>query len=217
LIYVFDYDKPPRENSLLDLNKLQDKPVIFFASHRHGDHYSARLDEEISRYANMTYIIGGFRSRYNKSVTINPHQSMDMAGACVYTADSTDAGVCYLVKTTGLTVFHSGDLANWPDNEDTPVDYFKEIDYIASQVENVDIAFIPVTTFDGFQDPCLLEGALYAIKKLNPSFVFPMHGNGRENLYKSFAAYASDNGASNAIICMEKPGDSWASPDDGLK
>jgi len=214
---IFDYDKPPSEGGPVDLSKLQGKPVYFFSSHRHGDHYSARLNEAASRYAHMKFITGGFKSKYNNSIAIQPRHSLDLPGVTVTAADSTDAGVCFLTQSPGLTVFHSGDLANWPDNEETPVDYFKEIDYIASKAKSVDIAFIPVTTFDGYQDQCLLEGAVYAVKKLNPAFVFPMHANGREYLYKSFAEYAAENGAPNTVICMEKPGDSWISPDGGLE
>ena len=216
-ILVFDYDKPPSEGSPLDLNKLQGKPVYFFSSHRHGDHYNAHLNEAVSRYANMKYITGGFKSKYNNSMAIQPRQSLELPGVSVTTADSTDAGVCFLVQTSGLTVFHSGDLANWPDNDDTPVNYFKEIDYIASKAKYVGIAFIPVTTFDWYQDPCLLEGAVYAIRKLNPAFVFPMHANGREDLYQSFAKYAAENGVTNTIICMEKFGNTWEMPDAGVE
>jgi len=216
LIYVFDYDKTPRENRLVDLDKLQAKPVYFFASHTHGDHYSARLNEAVSQRANMKFITGGFKSRFSNSIAVYPRESIKVSDISVTTAASTDIGVCYLVERPGLTVFHSGDLANWPDNEDTPVDYFEEIDYIASRAGAVDIAFIPVTTFDWYQDKCLLDGAVYAIKKLNPSFVFPMHGNGREDLYRKFAKYASDNGVTNSIICMESPGRSWVSPGSGV-
>jgi len=215
-VCVFDYDKPPGENSPLDLNKLQDKPAYFFSSHKHGDHYSARLNEAVSHYANMRFITGGFRSGYGNSIEIRPRQSKTIPDITVAAAASTDLGVCFLVQTPGLTVFHSGDLANWPDNDDTPVNYFKEIDYIASIGKAIDIAFIPVTTFDWYQDPCLLEGAVYAIRKLNPGYTFPMHANGREALYKNFAKYASDSGVTNTIICMEKPGDSWKSPDNSL-
>ena len=212
-IYIFDYDKPPGKNNNLDLNKLQGKPVYFFASHVHGDHYSARLSGAVAQYANMTFITGGFRSKNKNDISIMPRQSLAISGVSVATAASTDAGVCFLVQKPGLTVFHSGDLANWPDNDETPVDYFREIDYIAALADATDIAFIPVTTFAGLQDTCLLEGAAYAVKKLNPRYVFPMHANGREGLYKTFAAYASDNGVSNTVICMEQPGDTWVSPE----
>jgi len=213
LIYVFDYDKPAREGSLVDLNKLRDKPVYFFSSHKHGDHYSGRLHEAVSRYANMTFITGGFRAKYQNSIAMQAHQAKTISDISVTTADSTDLGVCYLVQTPGLTVFHSGDLADWPDNEDTPVNYYNEIDMIASNGKEPDIAFIPVATFDWYQDPCLLDGAVYAIKKLNPKFVFPMHANGHEELYKKFSEYAVKNGVANKIVCMENPGDSWSSPD----
>jgi len=212
-IFIFDYDKPPKENSFIDLTKFQGKPVFFFSSHNHGDHYNARLSEAVSKYANMKFITGGFNASFENSISIQPHQSKTISDITITTADSTDIGVCYLIQTNGLTVFHSGDLANWADNEETPVNYFHEIDYIASHANIVDIAFIPVSTFDSYQYPCLLEGALYAVNKLNPRFVFPMHANGQEDLYKSFAKYAKNNGVTNSIICMDTPGDSWISPE----
>ena len=215
--YIFDYDKPPKVNSIIDLNKLQSKQVYVFSTHNHGDHYSTRLNEAVSRFPEMTFIAGGFNSRFRNNIIIQPRQTMQISDFTVTTAASTDVGVCYLVQAPGLTVFHSGDLADWPDNEDTSVDYFKEIDYIAEHANTIDISFIPVNTFDWYQDTCLLEGAVYAVKKLNPLFVFPMHANGREDLYKTFAKYAADRNIKNTVICMEHPGDTWISPDSGLE
>ena len=213
-LFIFDYDKPPKKGSYIDLSGMKDKPVYFFSSHNHGDHYSKRLNQEVSQQNNMIFITGGFHAAFNNSITIMPRQTKNIRDISVYTAASTDIGVCYLVKAKGLTIFHSGDLANWPDNEETSVSYSDEIDYIASLNNTVDIAFIPVCTFDWHQDVCLLEGALYAVKKLNPGFVFPMHANGHEDLYKRFAKYAENNGIANSIICMERVGDTWICPED---
>jgi len=211
--FIFDYDKPPKKNSLVDLSKLQGKPTYFFSTHSHGDHYSKRLNQEVSRHANMKFITGDFKTVFDNSIAIQPRKSLTIDDIFILTAASTDLGVCYLINNKGFSVFHSGDLANWPDNEQTPVDYFKEIDFIASKANSVDIAFIPVSTFDWYQDPCLLEGAFYAINKLNPRVVFPMHANGRESLYKKFAKHAADKGITNTIVCMNNPGDTWKSPD----
>jgi L-ascorbate metabolism protein UlaG (beta-lactamase superfamily) len=208
--FIFDYDKPPRENSALDLSKLQDKPAYFFSSHKHGDHYNKSLNRAVSEFANMKFITGDFHAAFERNIAMRPRQTLRIDDFSVATAASTDLGVCFLLQTPGLTIFHSGDNANWPDNEETPVNYFHEIDFIASKADTVDIAFIPVNTGDWYQDPCLLEGAVYAVKKLNPSVVFPMHANGREDFYKSFARYAAVNGVANSIICAEKPGDMWA-------
>ncbi|MDR2649496.1 MAG: MBL fold metallo-hydrolase [Clostridiales bacterium] len=208
--FIFDYDKPPGENSALDLTKLHGKPAYFFSSHKHGDHYNKTLNQAVSRFANMKFITGGFHAPFEGNIAMRPRQTLSVGDLSVTTAASTDLGVCFLVQSRGLTIFHSGDNANWPDNEATPVDYFDEIDFIASKTDIVDLAFIPVNTGDWYQDPCLLEGAVYAVKKLNPAVVFPMHANGREDFYKSFAEYAAGNGAANSIICMEKPGDLWS-------
>ena len=209
--FIFDYDKPLEKNSPADLLKLQGKPAYFFASHEHGDHYNRRLNKSVSQYANMRFITGGFAAAYDNNIALQPRQTRAIADISIATAASTDLGVCYLVQARGVTLFHSGDLANWPDNDETPINYYDEIDYISSKANKTEIAFIPVNTYDWYQDPCLLEGALYAIQKLNPDYVFPMHANGREDLYVSFAKHAAENGIKNRIICMEKPGDSWCS------
>ena len=69
-VFIFDYSKPPKEDSFVDLIRLQSKPVYFFSSHIHGDHYSKKLNKAVSQYANMKFITGGFSSVFDNSIAI---------------------------------------------------------------------------------------------------------------------------------------------------
>lgn len=210
---IFDYYKGNIENGVLergqiDLDSLGGGKVIFFSSHFHQDHFSMKIAREIGKYKDYIYVLGGFHADYENCVTIAPHDTQEINGVTITTAASTDCGVCYLVSCDGLNIFHSGDNANWGDDEGD-VSYFKEIDYIADKGLDIDIAFVPVCYFSGQRSEPMTRGAVYAIETLEPGVTFPIHGNGREYLYKEFQNEARELGVKRDIVCMEKVGERY--------
>lgn len=207
---IFDYFEINRNsidktlvNGYINPSEIQDENVVVFVSHKHPDHFDKIIKTWRNVIRNITYIAGWY-SAQSIFIGIPPHKSTTIDDISIVTLKSTDEGSGFLVNVDGLTIFHAGDHANWEDN-DPEVSYYDEIDYISNKCSNVDIAFIPITTFSGMRPKCMTDGAIYALKRLNPKAAFPMHANNREYLYKEFAA--EDEARAFNIFCPEKPGD----------
>ena len=199
-------------NCAIDLAAHNNKNIVIFYSHRHGDHYNEALHRASQDLANVFTVLGGFASPLTKrTLTLQPGASGAIGGINVYAADSTDQGVCFLAEPEaegGPVIFHAGDNADWGDGDPANKRYVPAIDYIAGLDKKICAAFIPVCTSGGTRPSAMTKGALYAIKELNPAAVFPMHANGREELYEGFAKDFSKAGvASSALYCAKRPGD----------
>ncbi len=208
---IFDY--ADAKSGLIEPEDLKNEKVVVFASHQHYDHYDPSLHRWADTIEDITYVYGWQSIDQPHVLNVEARANARIGDIDIATSRSTDEGVTYLVKVDGLTLFHAGDHADWVDN-DPNVSYKAEIDHIASQTATCDVAFLPVTSFMGIRAESITQGAIYAILKLMPGVVFPMHGNGRENLYKDFEADARANGLTIPIICAETPGTSWSYPID---
>jgi L-ascorbate metabolism protein UlaG (beta-lactamase superfamily) len=172
-------------DGFVDISLLNGKPVFTFFSHMHHDHYSRKLHTACNERADAFTFLGGFSAPGKRTVTMNPREHYEAGGVSVYTGASTDEGVCFLVEADGNRIFHAGDNADWGDGEQNKM-YYGEIDYISSLGKKIDIAFIPVCTFSGQRPRDMTEGAIYAVQKLAPAVMYPMHANGRDYLYEEF-------------------------------
>ncbi len=209
---IFDYgvDEKRQEegnlyNGVIHLEALKNEDVIIFASHSHGDHYNKNINRLAAGYENVTHVLGNIKSSYKNTIQMIPHEEKVVKGVKIITTGSTDLGVAFLVQADDVVIFHSGDHANWEDN-DTEFSFEGEIDFISNYNLKIDVAFIPVCTFRGLRPEKMTNGARYTIEKLNPNLVFPMHANGREFLYKEFEADMKKAGVKNRIICAETVG-----------
>ncbi|MDR3239872.1 MAG: MBL fold metallo-hydrolase [Clostridiales bacterium] len=220
-IFIFDYYMPDAqddrdlEDGVVNLHKLKDQRVYFFSSHSHNDHYSKQLNEAVARYPDMTFITGAFKAPFAANIVMQPRQTLTLDDLTITTGASTDEGVCFLVCSPDICLFHAGDHANW-DSDAVMPSYRSEIDFIAEQRRGIDAAFLPVCYFGGEKARQLTQGAFYAIQKLNPSLVFPMHGGFHESVYQEFAVEAKAAGIPNRIICMEQEGGRYTIHDDDL-
>jgi L-ascorbate metabolism protein UlaG (beta-lactamase superfamily) len=211
---IFDYSgnfKKKSEKTLtngyINPEEISDENVYVFVSHNHYDHHDSVIHEWSENIKNITYIFGWNIPAKEDVYGIPPHKSVQIEDMKIDTLKSTDSGVGFLVTVDGLNIFHAGDHANW-DDEPT-IAYEQEIDYIADAAEQFDIAFFVVTSFSGNRQPSITQGVFYAIDKLNPKILFPMHGNGREYLYQEFAREADSKNVECNIVCAENPGDNW--------
>lgn len=153
------------------------KKLIIFVSHGHEDHYNQIIFS--IKHPNITYILS-IEEHRKEDVGIyyvRAHESLVVKELSVFTLQSTDVGVAYLVSIEGKHFYHAGDL-NWWDwgDEDTPIEaqamqtmYQHEIARIK---EHIDVAFVPC-------DPRLKEryskGIDYYMKHTDTSYIFPMH------------------------------------------
>jgi L-ascorbate metabolism protein UlaG (beta-lactamase superfamily) len=208
---IFDYAPQTRWKSKLskggiDPKEIKQYKVLVFVSHAHRDHFDPRIFRWASSMDTVTYILSrGCRAKKIKDakiVRIGPNRSKRVGDAEIITIKSTDEGVGFLVKVDGLSVFHAGDHALW--DEALSRAYKRQIDRLAKRHGAVDIAFIPVG-----RSKSVRKGAYYAIKRLSPRAIFPMHCRGNEREYRSFAKAAKKKGIKGEIFCAKKRGDKF--------
>ena len=183
----------------------KDKAVYVFASHKHKDHFNMKIFELAQQYENVHFFLGSdikLNGKYlernkipasikDKITNTGKNQVLEFGGfhkehkeeaegspaLRIQTLRSTDAGVAFIVRAEGHSIYHAGDLNWWhwegepyPWNENMERDYKKEIDSIRGI--SLDAAFVPL-------DP-RLEGAYgwgmdYFLEQTDAAHVFPMH------------------------------------------
>lgn len=147
-IFVFDHWQDPAHVVPPLFEK--GKPVYFFVSHFHGDHYSRDIFTYKERAAQ--YILHKDCDARGIAAPIHymdvgedyetPHFSVHMYG-------STDAGGSYMIRAEGKTIFHGGDLNWWhwagePDADNRHARAWYEKELAAISEKTVDYAFFPV-------------------------------------------------------------------------
>ena len=219
-IFVFDYMK----------GKLPDwdgrKEIIFFASHKHPDHFVMDIFQWFGKYENLRYVLGSdikLSDKYLECNGVDPcvktlitnagkNRTLELGDVKIETLRSTDEGVAFIVCTEGKTIYHAGDLNWWhwegeADSWNTQMekDYKKEISLIDGR--HFDVAFVPL-------DPRLEWayglGMQEFLEHTDTDHVFPMH---MWDDYRTIDKYKkSDKGRQYADKVMEisRPGQEYA-------
>lgn len=222
---LLDYgDRPVRAvtgsmaDGIFNLDELPDLPLYVFASHRHGDHYSARLHSMVARRARTQFILGLDEQPScsdSEAAPVGtslawPHAEFALDDMLIHCSGSTDSGVSFLIEMPEGTLYHGGDLALWDNTVFYNRVFREETDWLAARCLAAgrvpDLAFLPVSTSDGYQEEALLQGLWYFIDKIAPYHVLPMHGHGYESLYRTFAGLALDRGYPEVTV-LEKRGE----------
>lgn len=190
--------------------------VYIFASHAHGDHF----DTDIFALNNI-----GKKTRYILSSDIaidNPrenyyfidaYQTMAIDDIVIQSYGSTDEGVSFLVRTDNKTIFHAGDLNWWYWYDESTAEELAEYERsykavihklqadLADLETSIDLAFFPV-------DPRLNEyghfGGEYFIRRLKPTYFFPMHFWGNFNFTKVFADHAAGCATETNLLTIDQ-------------
>ena len=155
LLVFDDYEDPAK---IVDraVNKGNFEHLYIFASHAHFDHF----DTHIRAYAKQAtrYIFSNDIKR-TKRVKNFPAEDITFMkkysewqgeGIKVWTYDSTDVGVSFLVETdSGARIFHAGDFNWWHWEGDKPENQIlakKDFDRQLKRMKGleVDVAFFPV-------------------------------------------------------------------------
>ncbi len=156
--------------------------VIIFISHGHKDHYDSSVYNWKKQMKNIHYVSGYSDTNAANSLIMEGRQEIQADDVKITSIPATDAGVGFLVEVDDLLIFHAGDHANWGGS--SFADFNWGIDYLAKKVSNIDLMFMPIATGNGEMRDSIYDGVVYAIEKLRPKAMFPMHG--RAHLLKSF-------------------------------
>ncbi|MDH5744262.1 MAG: ankyrin repeat domain-containing protein [Candidatus Aminicenantes bacterium] len=211
-LLIFDYqlfgpqpDEPLLANGHINPEEIKEQDVYVFVTHEHGDHFTPVIFDWKKSIDGIEYILGFAPEKASEALVLLPREKKMIDDMEVSTIASTDAGVGFLVKVDGLTIFHAGDHAC--KQKDLKGPYTDEIDYLADKSNGVDLAFLPITGC-GFRDPeAVKSGIFYALEKLKPDVMFPMHVLGFEYLYKEFANDTENETAKTEFACAENKGD----------
>ena len=180
--FIFDYwkmnpEKGGLEQGVISSDEMQGKDVVFFASHRHADHYSPRILNLKKSIPDSRFILSDDIPPVDGAIMIGPGKSLNEQDFSLKTLASTDAGVAFLLETDGFRIFHAGDLNWWHWEGEDETDNLKMAQDFQSQIlllsqTDIDLAFFPV-------DPRLGEnyilGIDYLMRNVHIKNVVPMH------------------------------------------
>lgn len=215
-VLVFDYfqgELPQWDGS---------KTILFFASHKHEDHFSLKIFDLFGQHDKLHYFLGSdikLNRKYLERKGIDPAVSERITCTgkntttrwetiTVETLRSTDEGVAWLVTVEGKTIYHAGDLNwwHWEGEDDSwnrqmAVDYKKEISRIEGR--HFDVAFVPL-------DPRLEEsyalGMLTFLEHTDTDVVFPMHMWDRYEIISRLKADSKGKQYRERIMDVRQPG-----------
>ena len=177
------------------------KDVIFLNSHDHFDHYNRDVNNFYSRYDKAFTIVGDTNVNYPNTKNMIDRDFFEIKNAKIYSAKSTDKGVCFVVDVDGVKMYFAGDNIDWGDYI-SHKRYYEEIDYLSKKVGSVDIAFVPVCNFYGEMSESILKSAIYAGEKLKAKEIYPMHSPFGRNIYKQFEHFAKQFGCCSKIVIL---------------
>jgi L-ascorbate metabolism protein UlaG (beta-lactamase superfamily) len=212
-LMIFDYwermqrpDQPSLASGFVVPEEIKEQDVYVFISHGHGDHFDERVLEWKRVIPNITYVFGwqgedakGHEAFGEERVTrsLGPLKVKNI----FHDFDGIPESA-FLIEVDGLTIYYSGDHGNAPGALH-PV-YKDNIDYVSRQSDGLDLVFLSI-----FGGPSY-EGELYAIEKLKPRVMVPMHYGSREADAGDFVAVAQAKFPDVKFFYPLKQGDTYS-------
>ncbi len=219
-VLVFDYFK----GSLPEFDK--DKPVYFFASHKHQDHFSMDIFGLLDDSYSVTFVLANdirLNARYlerfghgeqvlKQIISVGKNTETTIGeGLHIMTLKSTDEGVAFLIETEGTCLYHAGDLSWWHwEGESKAFNLYQEKTYHEQlqkiSGKTIDLAFVPL-------DYRLGEAAEWGIIKFlemtDAKTVFPMHQWERYDLIEESLMHGKLSKYKECIMRVNKENESW--------
>jgi L-ascorbate metabolism protein UlaG (beta-lactamase superfamily) len=162
---IFDYFKG-------ELDLVNDKKKIFFASHSHDDHYNP----VIHNLADKVVMWDGIPYRDQNTVPLGAGEEASFGDLIIKTSGSTDEGLAFDIDVEGKHIIHAGDLNDWNWPDDTPEEeqemHEQFLIHLARLRQNPLALFFPV---DYRIEQNYAKGVDEAVRQLKPAYLFPMH------------------------------------------
>lgn len=212
VVFLFDYFEG--EIPAFD----EEKPLIVFASHRHGDHFSKVIFELAERYPRVQYVLSDdiWRRQVPEELLgrtrfIGPGEEKHVENCRVRAFKSTDEGVAFLIDAEGKTIYHAGDLNNWvwagepeADNRRMSERYHEELKKMAGT--HIDVAFMLI---DPRQEKDFYLGMDDFMRMVGADVVFPMHFWGDFGVTGRFKALDCAAGYRDKIREIHRKGETF--------
>ena len=203
------------EDGVINPAEIIDLSVRVFVSHKHRDHWDARVLEWKEKISDIEYFFGwgAFEDSEYHHLSY-PRGSYKDKSMTVFTVNSHHSGVpeaAFLIQVDGLVIFHGGDYQGKMargaiSNVAQDMDYLRNTANLGDA--NIDLLF--VGAWIGGSNATIIE-------KLNPAALFPMHNGGKEAKFEKFVTECRAKNISNQICCPTKRGDSYLFMDGKIK
>lgn len=168
------------------------KPIIILSSHDHADHFDPLWQKRCDQTEGCRFIAGEFGKSSGNTIRVNPGEDRVIDDFRVITVSATDKGVAAILVFPEITIYFGGDHAIWDDLPEFQKPYRTSMDRLSRLGVHPDLAFLAVSTSDGYQEDALIDGCRLAMKRLAPGGVVPMHAYGYEAFYPSFSEKVAD-------------------------
>ena len=223
---LFDYYRG--DIPIMDL----EKPLIVFASHVHGDHFSKKIFELANSHKRIQYVLSNDIDE--KKIPVNCKDKVLFVGAGEYfdgrvftnkqffqnieekesiiaveTLQSTDEGVAFWIICEGKTIYHAGDLHFWfwrgeaqSWNQEMERRYCEEIDKLNGR--HADIAFL---VLDPRQGSDFYLGINEFVKRVEVEHIIPMHCWGQYSIIQKMKSHSCAAAYKDRIAVIRREGE----------
>lgn len=206
---LFDYTK-----GSLELPSVG-KPLVVFASHRHGDHFSTEIFGLAKRKGRTTFVLSSDIATHHAAglesvVWLGPYEEAEVENVAIRTLKSTDEGVAFILDMDGKAVYFAGDLNHWHWNGESEEynrqmeeDYHQELRLLP---RSLDVAFIPV---DPRLEDAYILGAKDLLERISVTHLVPMHLWGAYELCARLAQELKEQNLTTAVALLHTEPQTW--------
>jgi len=213
MFLIFDYwergksDRPLLANGRINPEEIKDLDVYVFSSHVHEDHYDKIIFDWENTVDRITYIFGWPNERGKNHVCLSPREREKTGKIEILLVNSPEADPldnAYLVKADGLAIYHGGDYGPLGGIEKITSFYDQDMRFLRENANDLDIMFLAGRLING-QVPKYIN---FSIETAGPRFLFPMHYQSSEYLFRELANEIAKSGYRTKVIPPEDRGDS---------
>ena len=203
----------------------EDKWLIVFASHRHGDHFSPEIFKLAESHPKIWFVLSDDIWKWQvpeellcRTSFLGPQEEFSFREKTgenipvkVKAFKSTDEGVAFLIEAEGKVLYHAGDLNNWvwegePEeyNRRMSDTFHQELKSIAGT--HIDVAFM---LLDPRQEKDFYLGMDDFMRMVGADTVFPMHFWGDFDVTRRFKALPCTREYRDRIVEIHSQGESF--------